>query len=90
MEISFAKPFSKAFRKKSTLRPEFELLFWNKIAIFIKNPFDPMLKTHKLSGQLTGFWSFSLEYDCRVVFYFTNDRPPKAVFIDLGTHDEVY
>jgi hypothetical protein len=24
------------------------------------------------------------------VFYFTNDKPKKAVFVDVGTHDEVY
>jgi len=90
MEISFAKSFSKALRKKTILRPEFELLFWSKVEFFIRDPFDPILKTHKLSGQLRGFWSFSLEYDCRVVFYFTDDKPKKAVFIDIGTHNEVY
>ena len=47
-------------------------------------------KTHKLSGKLKGLWSFSIEYDLRVVFFFTNDKPKKAVFVDMGTHDEVY
>ncbi|MEP0918408.1 hypothetical protein NC981_16380 [Leptolyngbya sp. DQ-M1] len=59
-----------------------------KLEIFIANPFDPSLRTHKLSGKLKDLYSFSLEYDERVVFYFTEDG--NAVFVDVGTHDEVY
>ena len=58
--------------------------------LFINDPFDSKLKTHKLSGKLKGLWSFSIEYDLRVVFFFTNDKTKKAVFVDIGTHDEVY
>ena len=90
MEIAFAQSFQKAFRKRSALSPELEPLFWDKVKLFIRDPFDPALKTHKLSGLLKDFWSFSLGYDSRVVFYFTNDKPKKAVFTDIGTHDEVY
>jgi mRNA-degrading endonuclease YafQ of YafQ-DinJ toxin-antitoxin module len=46
------------------------------------------LKTHKLSGKLQEFWSFSVDYDERVLFYFMEDG--KAVFVDIGSHDEVY
>lgn len=52
------------------------------------NPYDSSLKTHKLSGRLQGFWSFSVDYDERVLFYFTEDE--KAIFVDIGSHDEVY
>jgi len=89
MEVSFSDSFKKAFRKrvKST---EIENEFWNRLELFINDPFDSKLKTHKLSGKLKGLWSFSIEYDLRVVFFFTNDKPKKAVFVDMGTHDEVY
>jgi mRNA-degrading endonuclease YafQ of YafQ-DinJ toxin-antitoxin module len=67
------------------------LWLWKcKIELFILDPFNPVLKTHKLSGQLKDFWSFSLEYDCRRGFYFTEEKPKREVFIDLGTHNEVY
>ena len=55
---------------------------------FITDPFTQSLKTHKLSGELKEFWSFSLDYDQRVLFYFTDDG--KAVFVDTSSHDEVY
>jgi mRNA-degrading endonuclease YafQ of YafQ-DinJ toxin-antitoxin module len=89
MEVSFSDSFKKVFKKrvKST---EIEEEFWIRLALFINDPFDSKLKTHKLSGKLKDLWSFSIEYDLRVVFYFTKDKPKKAVFVDIGTHDEVY
>ncbi|MGL6022599.1 MAG: type II toxin-antitoxin system RelE/ParE family toxin [Chitinophagaceae bacterium] len=89
MEISFSSSFKKRFSKKIA-KTKLEDLFWLKLQLFINDPFDDILKTHKLSGKLTGLWSFSLDYSIRVVFYFTNDNPKKAILVDIGTHDEVY
>ena len=89
MEVSFSDSFKKVFRKK-VKSTEIEREFWIRLELFINDPFNSKLKTHKLSGKLKGLWSFSIEYDLRVVFYFTNDKPKKAVFVDLGTHNEVY
>ena len=69
---------------------EFEPEFWIRLELFIGEPFAPQLKTHKLSGKLKDLWSFSVDYDLRVIFYFTDDNPKKAVFVDIGTHKEVY
>ena len=70
MEVSFSEPFKRAFRKK--LRStEIENEFWDKLELFIQDPFDSKLKTNKLSGKLKGLWSFSIEYDLRIVFFFT-------------------
>lgn len=89
MEVAFSKSFQKEFKKriKSTSS---EKEFWTKLEIFISDPFHQLLKTHKLSGKLKGLWSFSVEYDVRVIFYFTKDKPKKAVLVDIGTHREVY
>ena len=89
MEVSFSTSFRKIFRKRIK-SAEIEEEFWSRLEIFVNDPFDSKLKTHKLSGKLKGLWSFSIEYDLRVVFFFTNDKPKKAIFVDLGTHDEVY
>ena len=89
MEVAFSNSFQKSFKKRIKATPA-ESLFWNALQIFIYDPFDAQLRTHKLSGKLKGLWSFSVEYDLRVIFYFTKDKPMKAVFIDLGSHDEVY
>jgi addiction module RelE/StbE family toxin len=89
MEVSFSDSFKKVFKRRIK-SSETENEFWIKLELFISDPFDSRLKTHKLSGKLKGLWSFTVEYDFRVVFYFTNDKPKKAVFVDIGTHDEVY
>ena len=89
MEVSFSVSFKKVFKKRIKGTAS-EIIFWEKLEVFISHPFDPKLKTHKLSGKLKGSWSFSIEYDLRVVFYFTKDMPQKAIFVDIGNHNEVY
>lgn len=89
MEVAFSSSFKKAFRK-SIGATEMEPGFWIRLDQFINDPFDPQLRTHKLSGKLKNLWSFSIEYDLRVIFYFTNEKPKKAVLVDIGSHDQVY
>jgi addiction module RelE/StbE family toxin len=88
VEVSFSASFKRAFKKRIKGNSNLEARFWQKLEQFIKEPFDPSLKTHKLSGKLKDLWSFSIDYDERIVFYFTEDE--KAVFVDIGSHDEVY
>ena len=71
MEISFSSSFKKTFEKKVKGNKDLEEKFWTKVSIFIANPFDSKLRTHKLSGKLKELWSFSIEYDIRVIFFFT-------------------
>jgi addiction module RelE/StbE family toxin len=89
IEIAFSSSFKRAFKRKIKERKELENLFWEIVEIFIDDPFHPSLKTHKLSGKLKNLWSFSIEYNLRVIFYF-EDNNSKAVFIDFGKHDDVY
>ncbi|MEQ8995070.1 MAG: type II toxin-antitoxin system mRNA interferase toxin, RelE/StbE family [Coleofasciculus sp. B1-GNL1-01] len=88
MEVSFSSSFKRAFKKRIKGNPDLETRFWQKLEQFTVDPFEPSLKTHKLSGKLKDLWSFSVDYDERVLFYFTEDR--KAVFVDIGSPDEVY
>jgi len=88
MEVSFSASFKRAFKKSVRNNKALENKFWKKTEVFIKNPYHSSLKTHKLTGNLNQLWSFSVEYDCRIIFYF--ESSDKAVFIDIGTHDEVY
>jgi len=89
MEVAFSDSFKKSFKKriKSTVT---ETEFWLRLELFVNNPYENKLKTHKLSGKLKGLYSFSIDNNLRVVFYFTKDNPVKAIFVDIGTHDEVY
>lgn len=89
MQVAFSDSFKKAFKKRIKGTGT-ETSFWLRLEDFTQDPFDTKLKTHKLSGKLKGLWSFSIEYDVRVVFYFAKEKPTNAVFVDIGNHDEVY
>lgn len=56
-------------------------------SIFRKNPFDHRLKTHKLKGKLSEFWSFSVSYKHRILFEFDAKTKAKVYFHDVGDYD---
>jgi len=58
------------------------------VEMFMKDPFQPSLRTHKLTGRLKGLWAFSVSFDCRVIFKFLSKT--EILLIDIGGHDEVY
>jgi len=80
--------FKRSYKKRIKIDSNLKKKFWEKMEIFLNEPFSNQLKTHKLSGKLKGFWAFSVDDDCRVVFEFIGDD--SALLIDVGSHDEVY
>lgn len=88
IKVSYNPSFKRSFKRKIVAGSEREARLRAKIGLFMNDPFDIGLRTHKLSGRLKGYWSFSVEYDLRVIFYFEDAET--AVFVDLGTHKEVY
>jgi mRNA interferase YafQ len=51
------------------------------------DPADPLLRTHKLRGDLRDYWAFSVDDDLRVLVRWDGDV---AFLVNIGTHDEVY
>lgn len=88
IEIGFSSAFKRAYRRRLKGKPELEEKFWQRTETFKADPFDARLKTHKLSGKLKDLWSFTIDFDLRVIFYFAEEN--KAVFVDIGKHDVVY
>ncbi|PIZ73629.1 type II toxin-antitoxin system mRNA interferase toxin, RelE/StbE family [Candidatus Peregrinibacteria bacterium CG_4_10_14_0_2_um_filter_43_11] len=84
MEIIYTSRFNRVYKK---LRIKIKLLAERQELIFRKNPFDHRLRTHKLTGSLEGFWSFSIDYEYRIIFTFgKNDE----VFFHLIGNHQVY
>jgi mRNA interferase YafQ len=53
------------------------------------DPFTPSLKSHKLTGDLNAYWSCSVNYNCRVIFTFSQDEEseePLLILVDIGSH----
>ena len=88
IEAVWDQGFKRSYRKRIHKHAHLKRQFREKMALFLKEPFDSQLRTHKLSGKLKGTWAFSINDDYRVLFEFIDDD--KALLIDFGTHDDVY
>lgn len=78
--------YSNKFLKSSTKLPERIIeKAEEKERIFKENPFDPRLKTHKLSGKDKGCWAFWIDNSYRIKFIFLSKR--EVIFLNIGTHD---
>ena len=82
MEIFYWPKFAKYFKK---LPVEIQKKAVEKEKVFKKNPFDPRLKTNKLHGELSEYWSFSINYKIRIIFKFINKST--VGFYLIGDHD---
>ncbi len=88
IKVSYSPFFQKAYKKLFRNNSAREAIFRQKFSLFLQDPFHPQLHTHKLTGPLKDFYSFSIEYDLRVIFYFASAT--EIVFDNIGSHDEVY
>ena len=84
MEVSVSSRFLR--RAKKLKEPRAPML---RAALrrFATDPQDPILRTHKLKGELTDYWAFSVGDDLRVIFRWEGD---KVFLANLGSHDEVH
>jgi len=91
--LTWGTSFRRAVKRRTRRNPHLRQRILEVLELLALDAFDPLLKTHKLRGQLEGLWSCWVEYDCRIVFAFEPDPESgedMIVLIDIGTHDEVY
>jgi mRNA interferase YafQ len=89
LSSSFKRAFKAIIKRKPDLKPKIE----DQLRLLADNPYNPILRTHKLKGKLSGAWACSVEYDCRIVFSFEQNKETleeEIILIDIGNHDEVY
>lgn len=86
MDISYHRLFWKHYKK---LTPAIQRKIAATTELFTQNPFDSRLRNHQLHGKATERRAFSVNEGIRVV-YETKDKHITVLFIDVGTHDQVY
>lgn len=84
MRLAFTARFQRRARKLTRVQ---KAMLRAALRRFASDPLDPLLRTHKLKGELEGWWAFSVDDDLRVVFRWDGDV---AVLLLIGSHDEVY
>jgi len=81
--VFYSSSFKKSIKKNISHQKKIE----SALVVFMDNPFNPALKTHKLTGKFGHYWSFSIDYHMRILFEFIDEET--VGFINMGTH-EIY
>ena len=85
MEIGYSRTFTKSFKRfPRTLQQRIVV----REKIFRNDRRNPLLKDHALAGEFEGCSSYSITGDVRVIYRFIDLN--KVVFLDVGTHHELY
>jgi mRNA-degrading endonuclease YafQ of YafQ-DinJ toxin-antitoxin module len=81
LRILYSSHFARAMKK---LDPGLKVIVAEREKIFREDMFDSRLRTHRLRGELAGYYSFSITYKYRILFEIeANDD---VIFIDVGDH----
>jgi len=87
LKLVFSDKFDRKLRNFLKKHPELVPTVREKFLILEKNPKDKRIKTHKLTGKLSGLFAASITYEYRIVFYLDKND---IFLLAIGTHDEVY
>ena len=85
MQIRFHHNFRKQFQKLNRRQRE---KAEERLATFIENPFDPVLRNHPLKGRYLDYRSIDLSGDLRAIYKYKSEN--EAIFVILGKHSELY
>ena len=88
MKIELHPSFKKFYQKRIRPSPKLITKTEERIILFSKDPFNPVLQNHKLEGKKAHLRAFSITGDIRIVYYPV--RKNECLFLDIGTHNQVY
>lgn len=83
MKLVIHKSFQKAFQRLIKKNSPLEKKILAILDILENDPFTPSLKSHKLKGNLSDYWSCFFSQD-------ENSEETLIILVDIGSHDEVY
>ncbi len=93
-QIGWTPKSLRAFKRLVKRNPNLRFAIEQTLNQLSEDPFHPSLQTHKLTGDLAGIWSASIDYKLRILFEFVNDdvetQEPSILLLNLGSHDDVY
>ena len=84
MKISFHRGFTKGFKKNNV---KTQKKFQERLIIFEKDEFNPILNNHALTGKYKGYRSINVTGDLRAVFKEDDDQ---VLFVKIDSHSNLY
>lgn len=88
MEIKIHSCFKKSYQKRIADNPKLDQRAMERINLFKNDPYNPILKNHALFGKRSNVRAFSITGDVRIIYLSIHED--KVIFLDIGTHNQVY
>ena len=85
MQPNYNREFKKQIRK---LPRKIQDHFEERLQIFIKDKFHPLLNNHSVERKFPGCRSINITGDYRAIFKEISDD--SVIFLLIGTHSELY
>ncbi len=85
MRYLFHRDFEKQLNKLSSSTRE---KFYERLQLFLENPFHPQLHTHPLRGKHEGSYSINITGDIRAIYSVVTEDVYE--FGAIGTHHQLY
>jgi mRNA-degrading endonuclease YafQ of YafQ-DinJ toxin-antitoxin module len=82
---NFLRQARRFFRKHPDLKPRFA----ETVSALQRDPFQPGLGLHQLTGKLSGCHAVRLTYSYRITLTLLISEH-EIILLDIGSHDEVY
>lgn len=87
MIIRYHSTFRKHFKKRITPFPFLVEKFKERFNLLLNDPTSPFLRNHRLKGQKSEYYSFSVSGDIRVIYQIKNHS---IYLFDIGSHNQIY
>lgn len=84
MIIVYHKDFTKDFKK---LSPKLKEKFKDRLVLFERDEFDPILNNHSLKGKYQGYRSINVTADLRAIYKTEGNI---VLFVTIDSHSNLY
>ena len=85
MQLDYSSNFNKRIKKIPVKVAE---KFFERLELFKKDEFNPLLNNHKLHGKYDGCNSINITGNWRAIFEYI--KKDYILFSDISTHPELY
>jgi toxin HigB-1 len=88
-EIRLSESYKKRLRKFIQAHKDMAVRYEKTIRTLQENPYHPSLRLHKLKGNMSEYYSISINIEYRIIMDFMI-VDNVIILLDIGAHDEVY
>jgi mRNA-degrading endonuclease YafQ of YafQ-DinJ toxin-antitoxin module len=85
--VFFTSRFEKKLKTFQSRHPELSAAVEVAVIVIAKDAHAVSLRLHRLNGPLNDYFTARLSRNYRIVFAL---EPGRVIFLDIGTHDDVY